>query len=45
MAKLVFFKILGGNFNSGFFVNMQIFNEDDRLLIVDIEGNLVVVNM
>ena len=40
MAKLVFFKILGGNFNSGFFVNMQIFNEDDRLLIADIEGNL-----
>ena len=40
MAKLVFFKILGGDFKSGFFVNMQIFNEDNRVLIADIEGKL-----
>ena len=40
MAKLVFFKILGGDFKSGFFVNMQIFNEDNRVLISDIEGKL-----
>ncbi|WP_375490821.1 hypothetical protein [uncultured Nostoc sp.] len=40
MAKLVFLKILGGDFNSGFLVNMQIYNEHDRLLIADIEGKL-----
>lgn len=42
MAKLVFFKILGGDFKSGFFVHMQIFNEDkdNRVLISDIEGKL-----
>ncbi|GGA17793.1 hypothetical protein [Okeania sp. KiyG1] len=40
MAKLVLFKILGGDFKSGFFVNVQIFNEDNRVLIEDIEGKL-----
>ena len=40
MAKLVLWKILGGDFNQGFFVSMQMFNEQDRLLIADIEGHL-----
>jgi thiamine kinase-like enzyme len=40
MSKFIFFKIIGGSFNKGFIVNMQIFNEEDRRLIADIDGTL-----
>jgi ribosomal protein L40E len=42
MAKLVFLKILDGNFDEGFIVDMQIFDEFDnhRRLIADTKGKL-----
>jgi CHAT domain len=40
MAKLVFFQILDGNFDQGFVVTMQIFDEHNRNLIANAKGRL-----